>query len=122
MQSTTASIDLAVLRELFRNLQAFESLHEAEGLDTVRAPDGQDWTIYDLQYLYANRTLLSPRQRQAIELCLYANIKEREAAKMMGISETSPVCTYANNGLRRLIQMVEDGLLPKFRAQMAEAV
>lgn len=110
-----APIDLGVLRELLRNLQQFEALYESEGLDSVRAPDGQDWSIHDLQYLYSCRTLLSPRQQQAIELCLYANIKEREAARMMGISENSPVAVYANNGLKRLIVMAHSGLLPKFR-------
>ena len=118
------TINLGTLRELFRNLQAFEALHEVEGIDTITAPDGQDWCLWDLLYLYSCRGMLSRRQCQAIELCLYANVKEREAARMMGIGESSPVAIYANNGLKRLIQMVEAGLLPKFRLQlpMAEAV
>jgi DNA-directed RNA polymerase specialized sigma24 family protein len=110
------------LREALRNLQAFEALNETEGIDTLRSPDGYDWCLWDLQYLYSCRTLLSPRQQQAIELCLYANIKEREAAKMMGIGESSPVAVYANNGLKRLIAMAEEGLLPKFQISREEAV
>jgi DNA-directed RNA polymerase specialized sigma24 family protein len=111
-------VDLAVLRELLRNLQAFQSLYECEGIASVRAPDGRDWTIWDLQYLYEARKNLSPRQRQAIELCLFQNIKEREAARMMGVSETSPVAVYANNGLRRLIVMIEAGDLPRFHSDL----
>lgn len=113
---------MGTLRELFRNLQAFESLRETEGIDTIRDPSGLDWCLWDVQYLYSCRDRLSPRQRQAIELCLYANIKEREAARMMGISETSPVAIYANNGLRRLITMIDAGELPKFRGELREAV
>lgn len=116
-----ASIDIAVLRALFRNLQSFEALYEAEGINTLRAPDGRDWTVWDLQYLYSCRTRLSPRQQQAIELCLYANMKEREAARMMGIQESTPVSTYANNGLKRLVVMIEAGLLPKFHEDLTEA-
>jgi DNA-directed RNA polymerase specialized sigma24 family protein len=103
---------------LLRNLQAFQSLYESEGLASVRAPDGRDWSIWDLQYLYEARKHLSPRQRQAIELCLFQNIKEREAARMMGVSETSPVAVYANNGLKRLIAMVEAGDLPRFHTEL----
>lgn len=115
-------MELSVLRELFRNLQAFEALHETEGIDTIRDPSGQDWCLWDVQYLYQSRSHLSPRQQQAIELCLYANIKEREAAKMIGVGESTPVAIYANNGLRRLIAMIDEGRLPKFRSTLREAV
>lgn len=113
--SYVTTIHLGTLRELLRNLQAFEALYEAEGTDTLTSPDGEQWCLYDLQYLYRCRVLLSPRQQQAIELCLYDNIKEREAARIMGVSETNPVAVYANNGLRRLISMIDDGQLPRFR-------
>lgn len=116
-----ASPALGTLRELLRNLQAFEALFEAEGIDTITSPDGEEWCLYDLQYLYRCRTLLSPRQQQAIELCLYDNIKEREAARIMGISETAPVSIYANNGLKRLLVMIDDGQLPRFRGRMERA-
>lgn len=117
--SRTAIIEVRVLRELFRNLQAFEALHESEGIDTLRGPDGQDWSLWDVQYLYSCRALLSPRQRQAIELCLHDNLKERDAARMMGISEDNPVAIYANNGLKRLITLAQAGALPGFRPDLA---
>lgn len=118
----SAPIQLGVLRELLRNLQAFEALYETEGIDLLRAPDGNDWSLWDVQYLYSERVRLSPRQRQAIELCLYANVKEREAARMMGIGESSPVAVYANNGLKRLIAMAHAGELPKYRVGIERAV
>jgi DNA-directed RNA polymerase specialized sigma24 family protein len=107
-----------MLRRLFRNLQALESLYESDGIDTITTPDGQEWTVWDLQYLYDCRARLSPRQSQAIELCLYRNIKEKDAALLMGIQESSPVAIYANNGLKRIIAMVDQGLLPKFRVEL----
>jgi DNA-directed RNA polymerase specialized sigma24 family protein len=125
LQGEIAPINLAVLRELLRNLQAFRSLYESEGTDTLIAPDGTEWSLWDIQYLYECRVHLSPRQRQAIELCLYRNIKEREAARMMGVSETSPVAVYANNGLKRIIVMIESGQLRKFHTPtpaLAQAV
>jgi len=114
-------IDLGILRELFRNLQTFEALHETTGIDILTAPDGQEWSLWDLRYLYECRERLSPRQRQAIELCLYANVKETDAAVTMGLKPTTPVAIYANNGLRRLIEMAEDGLLPHFRLDYLQA-
>lgn len=116
----TVTVDLGTLRALFRNLQAFEALYEAEGIDLLRSGNGQDWSLWDIQYLYSCRVHLSPRQRQAIELCLYSNVKEREAAKMMGISESNPVAVYANNGLKKLISMIESGQLSKFRPERLE--
>jgi len=121
LQGTIVKIDLSVLRELLRNLQAFESLHETDGIDTITDPQGQEWSLWDLQYLYGCRRLLSARQKEAIELCLYRNIKEREAARIMGIQETSPVAIYANNGLKRLIVLAHSGELPKFRLDLAMA-
>ena len=117
--SGPTAIDLRVLRELFRNLQAFEALHETEGIDTLLAPDGTEWSLWDVQYLYQCLRLLSPRQRQAIELCLHDNLKERDAARHMGISEDNPVSVYANNGLKRLIAMAQSGALPHYRIDAA---
>jgi predicted lipoprotein len=80
-----------LLRELFRNLQAFEALFETEGIDRLVGPDGREYCLQDIQYLYACRTQLSRRQRQAIELFLYSNIREKDVAKMMDVSETNPI-------------------------------
>ena len=110
-----AIVDLSTLRSLFRGLQVFESYYERDGIDTVLDPRGVEWSVWDVRYLYSCRDRLSPRQAQAIELCLYRNIKESDAARLMGIQESSPVSIYANNGLRRLIDMIEKDLLPKFR-------
>lgn len=112
---TQPTISIKTLRSLFRGLQAFESFYESDGIDTVTDPDGNEWSLWDVRYLYSCRGRLSPRQSQAIELCLYENVKESDAALQMGIQDTSPVSIYANNGLKRLAAMIEGGLLVAFQ-------
>jgi predicted DNA-binding protein (UPF0251 family) len=82
--------------------------------DTIYGPDGHQYNVHDVEYLYSERVLLSPRQRQAIELCLYENYKEKEAARIMGVSETNPVAMYATDGLRKLCDLIEAGELTRY--------
>lgn len=103
-----------VLRELFRNLQAFRAFYEAEGQDTITGPDGRQYCLFDVEHLYDQVRVLSPRQRQAIELCLVSNVKEKEASRIMGVSETNPVMMYATNGLKRICQMIDAGEIPRY--------
>ena len=110
---------VGVLRELFRHLQAWESLYESDHVDVITGPDGTEYHLSDIQYLFSCRDRLSPRQREAIELCLYENVKERDAARMMAVSETNPVAMYATNGLRRICDMITAGELPRYRADGA---
>lgn len=99
-------LDVATLRELLRNLQVFRSYHESDGLDTIRDHNGNEWCLWDIEYLYAQRSRLSPRQSEAIELCLFQNMTERAAAVSMGVSPTNPVAMYATDGLRKLVALV----------------
>lgn len=103
---------LGVLRELFRHLQPWRSAYEEHGVDTLTAPDGAVYHLLDIEYLYGCRHLLSPRQREAIEHCLYADQREVDVAIAMGVSPTNPVASYGTQGMRRLLQMLADGELP----------
>lgn len=95
-----------VLRELFRNLPAWRSLYETDGLHTLTNPaDGQEYHLLDIEVLYAYRDRLSPRQRQAIDACLVDDQREVDVAIAMGVSETNPVASYATQGLRRILAM-----------------
>jgi hypothetical protein len=111
----SVALDVATLRSLLRNLQAFRACYETEGIDTLTDPDGVEWTLWDLEYLYEQLPLLPIRQHQAIELCFVQNMKEAEAAVAMGVSFTNPVSIYANNGLTKLISMIQAGRFPRFR-------
>lgn len=110
-------IDVRTLRELFRNLQAWQSLYETEGIDTITGRDGQEYCLHDIRYLYeqSQTRLLSPRQSQAIRMFLFENIKETEVATAMGVSITNPVASYATQGMKRLIELVSTGRIARFQ-------
>ena len=116
------AFDVATLRALFRNLQAFRALYETEGVDTLIDPDGVEWTLWDLMALYRVLPKLPARQHQAIELCFVQNMKEAEAAVAMGVSHTNPVSIYANNGLTKLIAMVKSGQVDGFKLEREAAM
>lgn len=113
----SGALSVGVLRELLRNLQAFRSAFESEGIDVLIGPDGTEWCLHDLEYLYQQLPVLPPRQRQAIELCLIRNVKESDAAVMMGVSPTNPVSMYCSSGIAKLIVMINDGRFPRFRVE-----
>lgn len=96
-------------------------LYETEGIDTILGPDGTEYHLRDIEYLYACRKHLSPRQRQAIELCLYEQVKERDASVAMGIQESNPVAMYATNGLKKIVEMADAGLLSRFTPELLSA-
>lgn len=114
------ALDVTTLRELFRNLQAFRVVYESDGVDTLIGPDGMEWCLWDLEYLYEQLPVLPPRQHQAIELCLIWNVKESEAAVRMGVSPTNPVAMYATAGLTKLVGLIYAGEFPKFQVSEDE--
>ncbi|MGW9067857.1 hypothetical protein ACWGQT_00195 [Streptomyces yangpuensis] len=114
------TIPVRVLRELFRHLQAWNALYETEGKDTIKGPDGTEYCIHDITRLYIEavegkdengKHLLSPRQRQAIQLFLIENHPERDVARLMGVSEDNPVASYATQGLVRLNELIALGIV-----------
>ncbi len=107
-------LTVAVLRELFRNFQAFRVLYETEGIDEVVGPDGATYSLWDVAYLYDQVRSLPRRQRQAIQFCLIENYKESDAARIMGVSPTNPVAKYATAGMETLVNRVRAGALPGF--------
>lgn len=103
------------LRELLRHLAAFRAVYEETGQETITTPEGNEWSLWDLEYLKAQFGRLTLRQQQAITLCLLHNLRERDAAVAMGVSETNPVSMYASLGLQRLLDMIDAGELARFR-------
>jgi hypothetical protein len=119
------SLTVETLREMFRHLQAWHSLYEAEGIDVLTGPDGEEWALWDIDILYEmSQHYLSVRQRQAIKLCLYENLSEARAARAMGTDESNPVTMYASSGLETLVHLYRVGMLPstqQFRREKAKA-
>jgi DNA-directed RNA polymerase specialized sigma24 family protein len=95
-------------------LQAFRSFYESEGQDTITSSDGRSYNLFDIEHLFKQIDRLSPRQAQAIRLCLVNNVLEKEAAKIMGVSETNPVMMYATNGLKRICEMIASGEIQRY--------
>lgn len=102
---------VAVLRELFRNLQGFRVLYEQDGVDVLVGPEGEEYSLWDIETLYKFAAELPSRQHEAIELCLIHNLRERDAAVTMGVSETNPVSMYATVGLEKLVSIFNDNRL-----------
>lgn len=120
--SGRGSVDVGTLRALFRGLQAFQAAREEHNVTEVTTRDGVTHSIFDVEYLYGCRELLSARQRQAIELFLYHNIRERDVAEMMGVSPTNPIAIYATQGLARICELIEQGKLPCYREHQSSGV
>lgn len=107
-------VDHRVLRELFRHLQEFEALFQAEGIDSLTGPDGTVYSLFDLRRLYDMRVILLPRQRaRAIEMFLYEDMREQDAAVAMGLSPDTPVAIYATQGLKQLATAWTDAMIWK---------
>jgi DNA-directed RNA polymerase specialized sigma24 family protein len=102
------------VRELFRSLALWRVALEDHGLDTIRGPGGEEWSIWDVEYLLSCTAKLPTQQRRAIDLCLVQGYREKDAAVMMGVSATNPVAMYATKGIERLIKWAKAGKLPNF--------
>lgn len=108
-------LEVGVLRELFRSYQSWLALFETEGIDTIPGPNGEVYSLWDVQYLLGIAlSRLPPRQAEAIRLCLVEGSREQDAAVKMGVSVTNPVASYATAGLRNLIKMIEEGDVERF--------
>jgi hypothetical protein len=89
--------------KLLRNLQFFYSLYLSEGIDAVTGPDGDVYSIFDIIGIFEKRdALLSPQRAKAVELILYQDMAEKEAALAMGLHPTAPVSAYASAGAKVL--------------------
>ncbi len=105
------------LRELLRNLNSFRALYENEGVDTISGPDGSEMSLWDIEYLreQCSPPNVSVRQADVIELCIVQGYREREVARILGVGSNTPVAIYATKGLTRIIKLIDDGELPRYR-------
>jgi len=94
-------LDPVVLGELIRHLQEWQSLHEAEGTDSLTGPDGSIYCLADMLHLYELSRRLDPLEALAIR-CLYEDRPDAEAARLMATDGSRQVSDYALDGLRRL--------------------
>lgn len=118
---------VSVHKELLRNLRLWRALYE-DGMasDVLRASDGQEHSLWDVQTFADARFRLAQRQAEAIEHCLLDNLTERESALKMGIGandggvrKKSPVAIYVTVGVSRLLGMVYRGEIYGYRLEVA---
>lgn len=112
----TPTLSVELLRQMFRSLEQFRALYQDLGIDTITGPDGESWSLWDLEYLYEeSQRILPTKQARTIELFLLGNMLEADVAVILGSKPSNPVGMYATVGLTRICKMVHDGELPRFR-------
>lgn len=90
------------LEAILRHYAEFRELYEQDGIEEITLDDGYVVNIHDV---LKGIDELPKRQRTALILtCLY-NLKEVEAAPLMGFTKwTSPVSSYKKLALEKLVQ------------------
>lgn len=112
-----ADFRVSTLRELFRNLNTWKMLYESDGIDLLVAPDGTEWSLWDVDYLATDGLrYLSRRQSEAIRWYLVEGLREKDVAGLMGIAPNNPVGQYASNGIGVLLELMDAGQLPRFKS------
>jgi hypothetical protein len=109
-QTSHAGLTVELLTGFFRSLKQWRSLFESEGQDTLSGPDGERWDLFEFEELYdwSQRTL-PEEERRAIQLCLFRDLPEAEAASIMQLQESSLVLTYASKGLEKVVEQFNNG-------------
>jgi DNA-directed RNA polymerase specialized sigma24 family protein len=110
-------LTVGTLRELFRHIEAFRALYVDAGVDVITGPEGQEWCLWDVEYLLDQVPKLPPRQRDSIMLCLVQGQRETDVAVLWGLSPDNPVLSYAAEGLKRIVRWVNEGQLDQFRSR-----
>ena len=101
------------LRVIFRGLVVWRDLFDRYGSDlqTVIDESGIEWDLMEVELLYrVSQERLTTRQAQAIRYFLLGNMREEDVAVAMGIKPSNPIGLYATEGLRRLVEMVDQRL------------
>lgn len=112
LEEEEISQKVKILKKILKNYQLWFSLVESEGLFFITI-DGEEFFIYEM---LEGITLLPKRQRQAVELICLHDMKETDAAKVMGFTKWSePAQQYCHTGLRKLVAYHEGKKLQRVR-------
>jgi DNA-directed RNA polymerase specialized sigma24 family protein len=112
VQGGTLTLD--VLCNMFRSYYEWRSLFENEGIDVLTF-GGEDYSLWDLEYLVGEIHRLPEFQQRAIYLCLIEGRSRSEAAVAVGTSPGNPMTMYARAGVKKILDLIEAGELPRFR-------
>lgn len=90
------------LEAVLRHYYEFLALYEDRGIDEITMDDG---TVVNILDLLRGIEELPERQKEALVLTCLMNLRERDAARIMGFPKwSSPVGTYKKLALARLIE------------------
>ena len=90
------------LEAILRHYCEFRELYEQDGIEEITLDDGLVVNIHDVLRGIED---LPKRQRTALILTTLYNLKEVEAAPLMGFTKwTSPVSSYKKLALEKLVQ------------------
>ena len=90
------------LEAILRHYAEFRELYEQDGIEEITLDDGYVVNIHDV---LKGIEELPKRQRTALIITTLYNLKEVEAAPLMGFTKwTSPVSSYKKLALEKLVQ------------------
>ena len=72
-----AQMRLDTLASFIGNLQQFAAFQEDESIDTITAPGGERYSLWDIRRIYDQRVLLPCDEAVAIEVGLYHSRSDR---------------------------------------------
>jgi hypothetical protein len=76
----------------------------------ITAPDGTQYSVLDLRAMYASRaSVLPPLRARAIEMLLYRDMREPDAAAAVGLPSGTLIAACADEGLEQLLAAWEGG-------------
>lgn len=88
--------------------------------DTLLAADGHEYSLWDVQVFYEQRSVCPERQQQSIQFCYFENLKESDAAVRMGIAPSNPVSVYGTIGLTTMLTKASLGELRGYEISLPE--
>lgn len=95
-------INIYKMEAILRHYDEFRALYESEGIDEIPIGNGFTVNIHDI---LSGIDELPRRQKMALVLTCLMNMKEVDAAPLMGFKKwTSPVSSYKKLALEKLVE------------------
>lgn len=96
------SFDWKTLEAVLRHHQEFLELYRSTGQSELTLEGGYVVNIFDV---LRGIDELPRRQRQAVKLMVLLGLREKDCARIMGLSKwTSPASSYKREGLQKLVE------------------
>lgn len=102
-KAKTGQMDWKTLEAVLRHYQEFLELYRREGIEEIKLEGNIVINIHDV---LQGIDKLPKRQQQAVRLTCLMNMREVDAARVMGFSKwSSPVSSYKRLALQKLVEL-----------------